>query len=71
MNCMIWLRTSTDKQETDSMLSDLYSFAQQYGYTKEDCTVLIISLILPASGLSDSREGVSEVKGEVSDFLHF
>ena len=51
------------------MLSDLYSFAQQYGYTKEDCTVLIISLILPASGLLDLREGVSEVKGEVNDFL--
>ena len=49
--CVIWLRTSTDKQETDSMLSDLYLFASQYGYSKDDCTVI-------------GRSGASAIKAD-------
>ena len=34
MKAALWLRTSTDKQEVDSMLSELTDFAKKFGYSK-------------------------------------
>lgn len=51
MKCILWIRTSTDKQEVTSMLNDLYLFASQYGYAKEDCTVI-------------GRSGASAIKAD-------
>lgn len=34
MKAILWLRTSTDKQEVDSMLSELTDFANRFGYNE-------------------------------------
>lgn len=40
MKCILWIRTSTVKQETETMTNELYQMASNYGYKRDDCIVI-------------------------------
>lgn len=40
MKAVLWVRSSTVKQEVDTQMNELYQMASQYGYKHDDCLVI-------------------------------
>ena len=40
MKAVLWVRSSTVKQEVETQMYELYSFAERYGYSRSDCMVI-------------------------------
>lgn len=40
MKAVLWVRSSTVKQEIETMTNELYSFAERYGYSRSKCAVV-------------------------------